>query len=141
MRYFGGYGMEIGRILKYYRTLHNLTQSEVAELSGINEKYLGRIERNESVPTIDKVEQLCLAFDIRLSDMLMISPDKAMTQKQAVTEEHGNTLILKTVYYCNCCGFTFQSALSDSRFEDIRCPECGCIFDPNNGYIEKSIVY
>ena len=64
--------MEIGRILRYYRALHNLTQSDVAELSGINEKYLRRIERDESVPTIDKVEQLCLAFDIRLSDMLMI---------------------------------------------------------------------
>lgn len=55
--------MEIGRALKYYRALHHLTQSDVAALSGINEKYLGRIERNESVPTIDKLEQLCLAFD------------------------------------------------------------------------------
>ena len=56
--------MNVGAMLKYYRVLYNLTQSEVAEMSGINEKYLGRIERNESVPTIDKVEQLCMAFDI-----------------------------------------------------------------------------
>ncbi len=36
--------MEIGRALKYYRALHHLTQSDVAALSGINEKYLGRIQ-------------------------------------------------------------------------------------------------
>lgn len=132
--------MEIGRILRYYRALHNLTQSEVAELSGINEKYLGRIERDESVPTIDKVEQLCLAFDIRLSDMLMISPDRAVLKAKMIDEQI-DTRIPKTVYYCNCCGCTFQSAISDSDTAEIRCPECGCIFDPENGFIEKSIIY
>lgn len=120
--------------------MHNLTQSEVAELSGINEKYLGRIERDESVPTIDKVEQLCLAFDIRLSDMLMISPDRAALNAK-LTDGQITTRIPKTVYYCNCCGYTFQSALSDSDPDEIRCPECGCIFDSENGFIEKSVVY
>lgn len=132
--------MNIGRTLRYYRALHNLTQSEVAELSGINEKYLGRIERDESVPTIDKVEQLCLAFDIRLSDLLMVLPEK-ITVKSNYTDETINALMPKTIYYCNCCGFTFQSAISNSEIDDIRCPECGCIFDSENGYIEKSIVY
>lgn len=75
MRYYGGLLMKIGRALKYYRALHHLTQSDVAALSGINEKYLGRIERNESVPTIDKLEQLCLAFDIRTCDLLMAVPE------------------------------------------------------------------
>lgn len=137
---FGDDKMEIGRILRYYRALHNLTQSEVAELSGINEKYLGRIERNESVPTIDKVEQLCLAFDIRLIDMLMISPKKTTSNSKFVNEQRG-TLVPKTVYYCNCCGCAFQSALSESEPDEIHCPECGCIFDAENGYIEKSVVY
>jgi len=132
--------MKIGRILKYYRALHNLTQSEVAELSGINEKYLGRIERDESVPTIDKVEQLCLAFDIRLSDMLMVVPEKATMQSKN-SNEQSNSLTPKTVYYCNCCDCIFQSALSDSESDDIRCPECGRLFDYENGYIEKSVVY
>ena len=132
--------MEIGRILRYYRALHNLTQSEVAELSGINEKYLGRIERDESVPTIDKVEQLCLAFDIRLSDMLMISPEKA-TVNINLMGEVDEPLTPKTIYYCNCCGCSFRSAISDSDSDDIRCPECGCIYDADNGFVEKSVVY
>ena len=131
--------MEIGRILRYYRTLHNLTQSEVAELSGINEKYLGRIERGESVPTIDKVEQLCLAFDIRLSDMFTNSLEKVKVDSELANEQ-SRALTPGTVYYCNCCGCAFQTA-SDSETDEIRCPECDCIFDAENGFIEKSVVY
>lgn len=131
--------MEIGRILRYYRVLHNLTQSKVAELSGINEKYLGRIERDESVPTIDKVEQLCLAFDIRLCDMLIITPEKA-SMNAKWTGEQNEPLTPQTVYYCNCCGCAFHSALSDGD-DEIRCPECGCIYDSKNGFIDKSVVY
>jgi DNA-directed RNA polymerase subunit RPC12/RpoP len=47
----------------------------------------------------------------------------------------------KTIYYCNCCGSTFQSAIPDNESNDIRCPECGCVFDSDNGFIEKSVVY
>lgn len=131
--------MDIGRIVRYYRSLHNLTQSDVAERSGINEKYLGRIERNESVPTIDKVEQICLAFDIRLCDFLTVSFDKVTLQKKLSQE---NTLLIpQIVYDCNCCGCSFQSATSDADAQELRCPECGCIFDAENGFIEKSIVY
>ena len=79
--------MEIGRALKYYRALHHLTQSDVAALSGINEKYLGRIERNESVPTIDKLEQLCLAFDIRTCDLLMAVPEGTPVNSSCTNEK------------------------------------------------------
>lgn len=132
--------MKIGRILRYYRRLYNLTQSEVAELSGINEKYLGRIERDESVPTIDKVEQLCLAFDIRLNDMLMIVPEETSMYIRH-SDEQSRSLMPQIIFYCNCCGCTFQAAIIDSESEDIRCPECGCLYDYENGYVEKSIVY
>lgn len=140
MRYYGGLLMEIGRALKYYRALHHLTQSDVAALSGINEKYLGRIERNESVPTIDKLEQLCLAFDIRTCDLLMAVPEGTPVNSSC-TNERIFSLPPKIVYYCNCCGCTFQSNLADTDTDDIRCPECDCIYDPEDGYIEKSIVY
>ena len=121
--------MNVGAMLKYYRVLYNLTQSEVAEMSGINEKYLGRIERNESVPTIDKVEQLCMAFDIRVADLL------------TPTFFHGYTPICydsdainsKTIkYYCNCCGEEFTST-----DKEVICPNCLCTYDPENGFIEK----
>lgn len=139
-RIYAVYGglMDIGRILKYYRSLYKLTQSEVAELSGINEKYLGRIERDESVPTIDKVEQLCMAFDIRMSDMLMVKPGKAYSASEN-SDGNNETLTPTTVYYCNCCGCTFKPNDSEIEKNDIHCPECGCLYDEENGFIEKNV--
>ena len=127
--------MKIGRNIKYYRELHNLTQSEVAELAGINEKYLGRLERDESVPTIDKVEQLCTAFDIRVGDLLTIHPQKILTVKESKKEDF--SLKPYPVYYCNCCGCTFRTDCE----EDIECPECGCKYDEDKNYIEKTLDY
>ena len=117
--------------MKYYRVLYNLTQSEVAEMSGINEKYLGRIERNESVPTVDKVEQLCMAFDIRVADLLTPVVFQGYVPVRYDSETFGNKIIK---YYCNCCGEEFSSAE-----KDVICPNCSCIYDPENGYIEKYI--
>ena len=132
--------MEIGRLLKYYRALHNLTQSEVAELAGINEKYLGRIERDESVPTIEKIEQLCHAFDIRLSDFLMISPDRLSLDVMGAGS--ADPLFQEqSVYYCNCCGCSFGEAETEVKEGDIFCPECGCRYDEDNEFIEKNVRY
>ncbi|MDE6387488.1 MAG: helix-turn-helix domain-containing protein [Lachnospiraceae bacterium] len=54
--------MDIGTLLRYYRKNRLLTQEKVAEAAGINEKYYGRIERNESIPTVDKFFSLCKAM-------------------------------------------------------------------------------
>lgn len=42
--------MNIGKRLKAYREYHQLTQEDLATKAGVNEKYYGRIERNESCP-------------------------------------------------------------------------------------------
>lgn len=121
--------MNVGAMLKYYRTLYNLTQSEVAEMSGINEKYLGRIERNESIPTVDKVEQLCMAFDIRVADLMtptLVLFDGIRKKMDKCSGEK------KIAYYCNCCGEYF---FSDD--EIVKCPNCSCEFSEDNSYIEK----
>ncbi|MCR4913464.1 MAG: helix-turn-helix domain-containing protein [Lactobacillus sp.] len=127
--------MKIGDILKYYRHTHKLTQSQVAEMSGINEKYLGRIERNESVPTIDKIEQLCVAFDIRIQDFLATDIKSATHTAQS---NYFNTKNNDTLFYCNCCGFTFKVSYNNNK-DDIRCPECDCLYNIDNDYIETYI--
>lgn len=60
--------MNIGKTLKKYRIENNFTQIELAEYSDLNEKYYGRIERNESIPTITVLHQICGALGIRMSD-------------------------------------------------------------------------
>ena len=119
--------MEIGKLLKYYRMLHNLTQSEVAELADINEKYLGRIERDESVPTIDKIEQLCHAFDIRFCDFLMVSPERILMRPIEIKES--GPVIKEALYYCNCCGCSFNECEALINDGELCCPECGCRYD------------
>lgn len=63
---------------------------------------------------------------------------RGMTSKMEHISEH---LTPTTVYYCNCCGCTFKPNDSEIENDDIHCPECGCIYDEENEFIEKSIVY
>ena len=122
--------MELGKILKYYRCLYGLTQTEVAELAGINEKYYGRLERDESVPTLDKIEMLCHAFDVRVIDLLATDPVSIVTVSTVELLDSSETK--HSVFYCNCCGTTFESVSQESVF----CPNCQCEYDEENNYIE-----
>ena len=122
--------MEIGKILKHYRHLHGLTQTEVAEIAGINEKYYGRLERDESVPTLDKVEMLCHAFDIRVIDLLATDPLAIVSTISDTTLNAQSET--STIFYCNCCGTTFDAVFQDP----VLCPNCQCEYDEDNEYIE-----
>lgn len=70
--------MEIGTKLKAYRLFFNLTQEELAYKAGLNEKYYGRLERNESCPTIEKLQQICNALNIDIASFFLndVSNDK-----------------------------------------------------------------
>lgn len=124
--------MEIGKRLKFFRALYGLTQTEVAEKAGINEKYYGRIERDESVPTLDKVEMLCQAFDIRMIDLFAPLPP-LIRDTDKPTEDPS---FERRVYYCNCCGTTFDKEMQ----EEIHCPNCQCEYDESNDYIEEITI-
>lgn len=64
--------MDIGNKLKVYRLSFNLTQEELAYKAGINEKYYGRLERNKSFPTIDKLEKICIALNTDIFFFMML---------------------------------------------------------------------
>ena len=63
--------MDIGNKLKAYRLSFNLTQEELAYKAGINEKYYGRFERNESCPTIEKLEKICIALNTDIASFFL----------------------------------------------------------------------
>ena len=65
--------MNIGNALRVLRIEKGLTQSQLAEKAGINEKYYGRIERNESSPTIDTIEAICKALRIDAAYLFSIA--------------------------------------------------------------------
>lgn len=70
--------MDVGNSLKAYRLLYNLTQEELAYKAGINEKYYGRLERNESCPTIETLEKICAALNIDIASFFLFDASNSM---------------------------------------------------------------
>lgn len=58
--YFKGFFMTS---LKDARTAKNLTQEELARNSGISLRYYARIEKGESVPSVNVAIQICAALE------------------------------------------------------------------------------
>ncbi len=63
----------IGQRLKRLRAYYGLTQMQMAERASIDDKYYGRLERNESVPTVSAIERICKGLDISLVQFFMPS--------------------------------------------------------------------
>lgn len=64
----------IGNICQQYRQKNNLTQNQVAELTGLEPRHISQIERGLSKGSIDTLLKLCNAYkitpDIILYDLL-----------------------------------------------------------------------
>ena len=64
----------IGKICQEYRLKNNLTQNQVAELTGLEPRHISQIERGFSKGSIDTLLKLCNAYkitpDIILFDLL-----------------------------------------------------------------------
>lgn len=65
--------MNIGKLLKFYRKKKNLSQESLSEKAGINEKYYGKIERNESCPTVNILIKICYALEIDILELFLYS--------------------------------------------------------------------
>ena len=64
----------IGNVCQKYRLKNNLTQNQVAELTGLEPRHISQIERGFSKGSIDTLLKLCNAYkitpDIILFDLL-----------------------------------------------------------------------
>lgn len=67
-------GEHIGKICQEYRLKNNLTQNQVAEITGLEPRHISQIERGLSKGSIDTLLKLCNAYkitpDIILYDLL-----------------------------------------------------------------------
>lgn len=68
--------MNIGKKLKEYRQYKHMTQEQLADMAEVNEKYYGRIERNESCPTITVLEKLCKALNIGMIEFFLLEAEE-----------------------------------------------------------------
>lgn len=73
----------IGNICQQYRLKNNLTQNQVAELTGLEPRHISQIERGLSKGSIDTLLKLCNAYkitpDIILYDLLDNDTKKSVT--------------------------------------------------------------
>ena len=67
------YGLALGRRLRWLRTYRDLTQEELAELSGVHRNQISNIERNVSRDDGSSDPHLSMIF--RLARALNVSPN------------------------------------------------------------------
>ena len=54
--------MNLGEYIREKRTLHNLTQQELAERSGVGVRFVRDLERGKPTVQLDKVNQVLALF-------------------------------------------------------------------------------
>lgn len=62
--------IKFGRRVKELRKEKNLTQQQLAEISGLHKNYIGMIERGERNPSLVNIELLAKSFEISLSELV-----------------------------------------------------------------------
>lgn len=64
---------KIGIKIKLLRTRLNMSQEKLAELSDLNKNSIGTIERGQSSPTIDTLDNIATALGIELKELVDVS--------------------------------------------------------------------
>jgi len=61
---------KVGKKIRIVRKQKNLTQEEVADVSGLHVSTLGRIERGESNPPLQTLNKIAQALKVKPKDIL-----------------------------------------------------------------------
>ena len=62
--------IQFGQLVRKYRKEKNMSQEQFALLCNIDRSYLGRIERGEVNPTLEKIYELANSLCIDIKDLL-----------------------------------------------------------------------
>lgn len=87
--------VHIGKICQYYRLKNNLTQNQVAELTGLEPRHISQIERGFSKGSIDTLIKFCNAYKITPDIILYDLLDEDVKGKVAIYEENFKKLSIK----------------------------------------------
>ena len=66
--------MELGRKLKFHRTVRSMTVRELARKASCSNSLISQIEQNRVSPSIRTTERICQALEVTLPDFLRIEP-------------------------------------------------------------------
>lgn len=62
--------IQFGQLVRKYRKERNMSQEQLALLCNMDRSYLGRIERGEVNPTLEKIYELANVLQILPSELL-----------------------------------------------------------------------
>lgn len=77
----------IGNKFQEYRLKNNLTQNQVAELTGLEPRHISQIERGLSKGSIDTLLKLCNAYKITPDIVLYDLLDESLKNNVSIYEE------------------------------------------------------
>ncbi|MBQ8460632.1 helix-turn-helix transcriptional regulator [bacterium] len=93
----------LGKRIREYRQKYNYTQSQLAELLGIDDKHLSRIELGKNMPNPVLLEKLANLFKIELKDLFELShleqPEIIRKKLQEIINELPTDQLLLTYKY------------------------------------------
>ena len=79
--------IHIGKIYQQYRLKNNLTQYQVAEITGLEPRHISQIERGLSKGSIDTLIKLCNAYKITPDIVLYDLLDKEIKDSVGIYDE------------------------------------------------------
>ena len=62
--------IQFGQLVRKYRKEKNISQEQLALLCNIDRSYLGRIERGEVNPTLEKIYEIAKALSVSANCLL-----------------------------------------------------------------------
>ena len=78
--------MEIGDLIKNFRTQQNISVNKLADLAGLSQSYLRDVELNKKNPTIATLSLICDALKISLADFFNVYCSQASSVDSLMKE-------------------------------------------------------
>ena len=79
--------MKLGTALKALRTETGITQDDLAEHAGTTKSSVSRIENDEQVPSLDMLERLAAALEVKVYQIVARAEGAALPVAKASREE------------------------------------------------------
>lgn len=65
----------LGKNVKYHRYRKNFTQEHLAEILEVSPNYVGRLERGQHSPSLDKIERIAKALGVQAFELFLERDD------------------------------------------------------------------
>jgi len=79
----------IGTRIRAMRSAKGLTQQKLADIAGLDYRYIGALERGERNFSIDTLEKVLIAFDVSLNELMYsydVKDDLKKARQEAIDE-------------------------------------------------------